>query len=174
MSDLDEDYDDPPEADPEIRRNYEQALGRLILAHNEVDYWLSAILLKAVRDLAPDSALDELATGDFARRALNLQLLMKAAPQIHFGGIGKGRLAELNGIRNILAHAHFDQNPFDGTFEIVERRHRSQKARTRRDFPTERINAVAEELENIARHMSAVDAFWDAPIPSGYDLAKPL
>lgn len=40
-----------------------------------------------------------------------------------------GILTELNGVRNILAHGHFDQDPYEGTYELVSRRRKSLTAR---------------------------------------------
>lgn len=91
--------------------------------------------------------------------------------EISFGGIGNGRLIELNDYRNTLAHGHFNQDPYYGSYEIIERRFQSQRARVRKDFTAERINELADELERIAGHMRAVDAFWDS-MPKGYSISE--
>jgi hypothetical protein len=166
--DIDPDDYDLPFADPQIRADYRDALGRFIMAHNEVDFWLAGILKKAVTILAPDGSLDRMAMGDFYERSTALSLLMKTAPHLGFGGVGKGRLTELNGTRNILAHGHFDQDPFDGTFEIVSRKHRSLIEKRLNNLNADTINAQAKELEDIARHMSAVFYFMDHPVPLEY------
>lgn len=159
---------DEPIADPAIREAYQNALGRFMMAHNEVDFWMSGILTKAVKMLDPDGRLDGLALGDFATRATNLALLMKTAPHLALGGIGNGRLHELNGTRNILAHSHFDQDPWDGTYEIVKARHRSLTEKRLKNLNADNINAQAKELEEIAAHMSAVFDFIDHPVPAEY------
>lgn len=169
---LDDDFDvpdfDEPIADPAIRAGYREALGRFIMAHNEVDFWMTGILSKAVIMLAPDGSLKELALGDFATRVTNLMLLMKTAPHLALGNVGNGRLQELNGTRNILAHSHFDQDPWDGTFEIVKARHRSLTEKRLNNLNADSINNQAEELEAIAAHMSAVFTFIDHPVPAYY------
>lgn len=167
-NDFDDDGRDEPYADPAIRAAYRDALGRLIMAHNEVDFWLSGILAKAVRILAPEGALDELATGDFSARAANIELLMKVAPHLCLGGVGNGRLGELNGVRNILAHGHFDQDRYSGTFEIVNRKHKSLQQRRLNNLNAVSINAHASELEDIASHMEAVFAFMESPVPAEF------
>lgn len=172
--DFDPDDYDLPFADPQIRADYRDALGRFIMAHNEVDFWLTGILTKAVRMLAPDGGLDSMAMGDFSQRTANLTLLMKTAPHLGFGGMGNGRLGELNGTRNILAHGHFDQDPFDGTFEIVNRKHRSLTERRLNNLDANSINAQAKELEDIAKHMSAVFDFIDHPVPLEYLKDNPI
>ncbi|MGQ0588666.1 MAG: hypothetical protein ACT4N8_03915 [Sphingosinicella sp.] len=162
--DFDESWIDEPFADPAIREDYTKALGRLILAHNEVDFWISALLTKAVAKIEPDGALDSLTDGTFHQRATNLLLLMKLAPQLPLGGVGKGRLLELNGFRNILAHGHVDQDPYEGTFDVVRARRRGQNVKRAQDIDAAKINARAKELEDIASHMSTVNDFFDVPI----------
>jgi hypothetical protein len=160
-----DDYIEEPIADPAIRADYQDALGRFIMAHNEVDFWMRGILSKAVKMLAFDGSLNGLAMGDFAQRATNLAVLMKVAPHLALGGVGNNRLAELNGVRNVLAHGHFDQDPYEGTYEIVRQRHKSLKAERLKNLNAETINTQAEELEKIAGHMSAVFDFIDHPVP---------
>lgn len=162
--DFDESWIDEPFADPAIREEYTKALGRLILAHNEVDFWISALLAKAVAKIEPDGALDGLTDGNFYQRATNLMLLMKLAPQLPLGGVGKGSLLELNSFRNTLAHGHFEQDRYEGTFEVVRARRRGQNVKRVQDIDAARINDRAKELEDIASHMSAVNDFFDIPI----------
>lgn len=159
---------DEPIADPAIREAYQNALGRFMMAHNEVDFWMTGILAKAVKMLDPDGSLNGLALGDFAARATNLSLLMKVAPHLALGGVGNGRLHELNGTRNILAHSHFDQDPWDGTYEIVKARHRNLTEKRLNNLNANNIDAQAKELEEIAAHMSAVFDFIDHPVPAEY------
>ena len=162
--DFDESWIDEPFADPAIREEDTKALGRLILAHNEVDFWISALLTKAVAKIEPDGALDGLTDGNFYQRATNLMLLMKLAPQLPLGGVGKARLLELNSFRNTLAHGHFDQDRYEGRFEVVRARRRGQNVKRVQDIDAAKINDRAKELEDIASHMSAVNDFFDIPI----------
>lgn len=162
--DFDESWIEEPFADPAIRDDYMRALGRLILAHNEVDFWISALLTKAVAKIEPDGALDGLTEGNFYQRASNLMLLMTLAPQLPLGGAGRGRLLTLNSFRNVLAHGHFNQDPYEGTFDVVRARRRGQNAKKVQDIDAAKINAHAKELEDIASHMSAVNDFFEVPI----------
>jgi len=172
--DLDYPDFDEPIADPAIREGYRAALGRFIMAHNEVDFWMTGILSKAVKMLAPDGSLEKLALGDFASRAIYLTLLMKTAPHLALGGVGNGRLHELNGTRNILAHSYFDQDRWDGTYEIVKARHRTLNETRLNNLNADTVNAQAGELEGIARHMSAVFDFIDHPVPAKYLSEHPI
>lgn len=170
----DDDVPDEPYADPAIREAYRNALGRFIMAHNEVDFWLSGILAKAVRILSPEGTLDSLAMGDFSDRAASIELLMRVAPHLCLGGVGNGRLPELNGVRNVLAHGHFDQDRYTGTFEIVSRKHKSLQHRRLNNLNADSINAYAAEMEGIASHMEAVFAFMDHPLPAEYFADDPI
>lgn len=170
----DDDIPDEPYADPAIRLGYQNALGRFIMAHNEVDFWMSAILQKAVQIIASDGSLNHLALGDFSTRSTNLVLLMRVAPHLCLGGVGNGRLPELNGMRNSLAHGHFDQDRYSGTFEIVNRKHKSFQVRRLNNLNEPSINAAAAELEEIASHMEAVHAFMDAPLGAEYFQDSPV
>lgn len=73
-------------ADPAIRADFREALGRFIMAHNEVDFWMTGILSKAVKMLALGGSLANLALGDFAMRATDLALLMHTAQGAVFIG----------------------------------------------------------------------------------------
>lgn len=169
-----EDIPDEPYADPAIRSGYQKALGRFIMAHNEVDFWMSAILEKAVKIIAPDGSLNHLALGDFSARATYLALLMRVAPHLCLGGVGNGRLPELNGMRNALAHGHFDQDRYSGTFEIVNRKHKSFQVRRLRSLNETSIDKAAAELEGIASHMETVHAFMDVPLGAEYFQNDPV
>lgn len=168
------DIPDEPYADPAIRSGYQSALGRFIMAHNEVDFWMSAILEKSVQIIAPDGSLNHLALGDFSARATNLTLLMRVAPHLCLGGVGNGRLLELNGTRNALAHGHFDQDRYSGTFEIVKRKHNSFQLKRLTNLNEASINAAALELEQIASHMEGVHAFMDVPLGAEYFQDEPV
>ena len=160
--DFDDDGFDMPFADPAIRQGYQAAIGRFIMAHNEVDYWLSSLLHKIIKDLDPDGGLKQLALGDFAQRAANLSLIMKVHPTLPIGNVGNGRLGVLNEFRNRVAHGHFDQNDYDGSYRLVKSRRKSAVEHYD-EIETTTVNEHAEELEAIALHMRAVHAFYEVP-----------
>jgi hypothetical protein len=63
--------------------------------------------------------------------------------------------------RNKLAHGHFDQNPFDGTYDVVTKGSvRSQYTFEDIDRLTERTTKVWDEL----RYAEAYYSFADVPI----------
>ena len=65
----------------------------------------------------------------------------------------------LNKHRNRLVHGHFDQNPFDGSYELIGR----QK---RRDYPIAEIDRLARGLTEVIdrfRRAEAVREFEPSP-----------
>jgi hypothetical protein len=137
------DDDDVPWADPAIRADYEAALGRFVLAFNEVDYRLSKIINVVLlsRD-RPDLATSA-ARGAFAQRLETLDLLRSSTENGELSALPLARLRVLNSDRNQLAHGHFDQNPFDGSYTLL------LSAKTR-NFPIMRVAELASELAAIA------------------------
>lgn len=160
-----EDDDVQPFADPDIRADYEVALGRLILAHNEVDYRLTKALVRVVRRLAPDDSLIRCAQGRFHERLNNLELFQKAVPNSGVVNIDIDRLKELNTIRNNVAHGHFEQNPFNGEFQIISGQ-KTQNPKVRQ-YTASELEAATDELRSIAGTLHAHEAFGDP----GYPLA---
>lgn len=150
-----EDDDDIPWADPGIRKDYEAALGRLILAHNDVDLHLTRLVDRIISHLGDPPALAKLATGEFAKRVDNVRTLYAIAPDMPLAGIDLDEMSELNRLRNIVAHGHFDQNPFQGTYELITNK------KTHADFSTERLDEITERLEKVKTSIMPVIYFWD-------------
>ncbi|MFD2054957.1 hypothetical protein ACFSQT_18400 [Mesorhizobium calcicola] len=137
------DDDDVPWADPAIRTDYEAALGRFILAFNEVDYYLSQIIAWELGERKSQHLRSSLTAGPFAARLDTLEALSTTS---RLGGVATlpmSRLRSLNADRNRLAHGHFDQNPFDGSYNVV-------LAAKAHEYPIKRISALANELATIA------------------------
>ncbi|MDR7116655.1 hypothetical protein [Caulobacter sp. BE254] len=156
--DDDDDNDDWPMqwADPAIRQDYEAALGRLILAHNDVDVHLTELIACCLRRLGNPPALERLAHGMFAKRLESLEILQALPVQLNLNGMDIANLRRLNNLRNIVAHGHFEQDPFGGEYTLLSNRER------RSDFPTERLNKITKELNAEAGSLHANTAFYDA------------
>lgn len=157
-------YDDdvPPFADPNIRIDYEAALGRLILAHNEVDYRLAKALERVVLRFAADRSFIQYARGSFDTRLRNLELFQKATPTAGAVRIDVAELRALNTIRNRVAHGHFDQNPFDGSFTLLGDGKGSSEKPSRID--TDKLNEATAALRSIASMLYAYEMFGDFPV----------
>lgn len=73
MSEID-DYD-VPMADPQIRSDYEAALGAYILVHNEADFWLGQIIASELLFRGENQLVDAAAGHSFSGRLTSLGLL---------------------------------------------------------------------------------------------------
>jgi hypothetical protein len=147
------DDDDTPWADPAIRTDYEAALGRFILAFNEVDYRISQVIGAELTRRGRSDLGGTASKGQFAQRLETLAILATSKDG-ELGAIPVARLRSLNTDRNALAHGHFDQNPYDGSYWVVLK----EKAR---DYPIQRVLALASELTQIAEQLYRTEVFYD-------------
>lgn len=148
------DDDDIHWADPAIRAEYEAALGRFILAFNEVDHRLSQLIRQELRTRNRHGLADSVATGPFAQRLATLDVLSSNAETRALSSLPFDRLRLFNTVRNRLAHGHFDQNPFDGSYQLV------LKAKVH-DYPSARVAEMAAELVEIADQFRLTEAIYD-------------
>lgn len=150
------DDDDWPMADPQIRKDYEAELGRFLLAHNEVDYRLTQVIRQCVTHLGGNSALiGRLQAGSFDNRLTIFELLQSFRHELK--DLDVNHLRKLNADRNKLAHGHMDQNPFDGSYEILDR----QKFQRRMAFPIDAIVTGRETLERIADNLNLMECRYE-------------
>jgi hypothetical protein len=156
--DDDDDYGDIPWADPQIKKDYEAALGRLILAHNNVDIHLTRLIRCVLKQLGDPEPLAKMAVGRFADRLENVRMLGAITKDTRLTNVPFVEIAKLNGLRNIVAHGHFEQNPFDGAYELIGNK------RTHTDFSIDRLNEIADELTQRGSHLDAMVTFWDVSI----------
>jgi len=137
------DNDDMPWADPTIRIGYEAALGRLILGFNELDYYLTQLIDHCLDLRERPLELERMTTGSFTARLNHLRTLNSRFPELKLRDFPFDELVALNELRNIVAHGHFDQNPFQGDYTLV--------GKTRRDdFPAKRLDGITARLERAA------------------------
>jgi hypothetical protein len=91
MEIFDDDVDDIDEgttwADPAIRREYEAALGRFILAFNEADYRLIQVIAAELAKRGHPELAETATEGTFAQRLEKLELLVSSTAIVSaFGG----------------------------------------------------------------------------------------
>jgi hypothetical protein len=161
-----DDHDDPPMADPKIRSEYEAALGRFLVAFNRVDNELTELIALALAKLGRFDLFVRCAEEvDFNRKLFHLELLSLSTEGKPLHGLPIKEMKELAGRRNILAHGHFDQNPFQGNYTIKNKGQRAPFSATVLGKLTKRCDVVWEKL----RDGSA--GYWfenlDAVPPSG-------
>lgn len=166
---FDDDDDYIEWADPQIRKNYEAALGRLILAHNDLDRFLTRLIECYLGDLGDRPELAKLASGQFDRRLDNLRMLQGIKPDFRIGGVDFDKMKELNRLRNIVAHGHFEQNPSQGDYILI-----TNKA-THDDFSVERLDDITKGLTDTASRIKPAVYFWDTIIdlPEGGEPVNP-
>jgi hypothetical protein len=162
-SGADEDYDDIPFASPEIREAYEVALGRFMLAFNEIDNRVTELIGTVLTRLARTDLIKLCTNQTFFQKLIILDLLGESneGDGILNSDISLESMRDLAKHRNHLAHGHFDQNPFDGSYEVV-----SSKKNVAADYPVEkldRLTADAEGLITALRYGEAFYSFKDPP-----------
>ena len=155
----DDDCFDIPEADPAIRRDYEAALGRLILAHNNIDRYVTLLIQSALARLGNPPEQKGLTTGSFMKRLDALQKLSKN-DALELNMINFDEIRDLNESRNILAHGHFEQDQFSGEYELITNRD------THADFSAERINSLTGRMLHQAKHLEAIHDFYNVALGS--------
>ena len=147
-------------ADPQIRRDYEAALGRVILAHNALDYYLGLVLEVELARRGLD-AIEALQPKPFERRLRLLQQLAVGSDDPYVRNLRYEDAARLNTDRNKLAHGYFEQNPFDGDYLILAQGQRH-------DYPLARLEEIRAALDAHA------EAFREAYLVAHFDPLPPL
>jgi hypothetical protein len=148
----DPDDDDIHWADPAIRTAYEAALGQFILAFNEVDYRVSQVIRLELTRRGHSDLAATACNGRFAQRLETLAMLATSEGG-HLGATPLARLRSLNTHRNNLAHGHFDQNPFDGSYKLALNKKIG-------DYPTERMLTLTSELTQIAEQLRSTEVLY--------------
>lgn len=81
--------------------------------------------------------------GSFTARLNHLRTLNNRFPELKLRDLQFEELVALNELRNVVAHGHFDQNPFQGDYALI--------GKTRRDdFPAKRLDEITARLEEAA------------------------
>jgi hypothetical protein len=127
-----------------------------------VDYRLSQVIGSELSERGRADLATTASRGTFAQRLETLDILVTTTKNRRLSILPLARLRLLNTDRNNLAHGHFDQNPFDGSYTLILR----QRAR---DYPIERIVTLAAELAEIA--LSVLTHLTLLPVASSRTLA---
>lgn len=154
--DPDWDDDDIPEADPAIRKDYEAALGRLILAHNEVDLHLTRLIERCLQQLGNPPELTRLKSGSFAQRLDNLRMMNAISSDLKLNRVAFDDLSDLNGQRNIVAHGHFEQNPFMGDYVLIGKKQKYN------DYSADRLNNITRRLDTQVGDLGTLVDFYES------------
>jgi hypothetical protein len=153
--------DDTPWASPEIRESYEAALGRFILAFNQLDDLLSDLVEIILKRLGRQDLAEKIAKEDFWLKLLTLDLTRSSNTAAAAANVPIDLMKAIEGERNVLAHGHFDQNPFDGSYAVV----RSRKS-VHEQYSTNKLLALIKQTkraEHALRQALAHCEFSDLP-----------
>jgi hypothetical protein len=157
--------DDGPPVDPTIRTDYEAALGRCLLAFNQLDNLLGTILLIVLTRLdRPDLVDDCIKEADFNKMLLIFDLLKHCKEGVGINGVPLGPLRDVAKQRNLLAHAHFDDNHgMSDEYRLEDRRKKLKQT-----YSTKRIDSLVQQIraaEKPLRDAECYYQFCDIPIP---------
>jgi hypothetical protein len=149
-----EDDDGGPWASPEIREGYEAALGRFMLAFNEADNRLTDIITTILTRQKRQDLIGPSTRQNFALKLLVLDLLKASREGQGAASVPIDQLRAVAGHRNILAHGHFDQNPFDGSYQVVSKN-------IAKDYPVEMLKSLTAEVAKACEALRHAEAFYD-------------
>jgi len=157
LNDADDFFDgNVPWADADIRHRYEAALGACMLAFNQLDNLLGKVLKTILVRIRRQDLEDEcVSRANFSQRVRVLDLLKHTTEGT---GIADVSIADLRGVaeeRNMLAHAHFEQNPFSGEYWLVG------KGKTVQQYTAARIDSVASRIAKVWMTLHHAEAFYD-------------
>ena len=111
-------WHDIPIADPQIQKDYEATLGAFLVAFTQIENTVSDIIFLALEQAERKDILNRLRGDSFRRKLVTFELISLAHPR----PLPKSAIDELRDLaarRKDLAHGHFHQNPFDGSYEIL-------------------------------------------------------
>lgn len=147
------DWHDTPSADPQIQLDYEASLGAFFVAFNRIDNTVSDIIFMALQKSERSDIQKRIGGDSFHRKMITLDLLSLAYP----GPLPRKLIDELRDLasrRNFLAHGHFHQNPFDGSYEIAT-------DRTAGPMPTTELDQLTGRADNAWNDLRYAQAyFW--------------
>lgn len=158
------DWDDEtvPWADPGIQKGYQAALGEFIVTFNRLDAALTKILRLALGDAGKLGLLPQIRKQGYGAKLQALELLQVSPSMVAIHGVPIEDMRKIATIRNFLAHAHFDQNPFDGSYELVPPK--SDKRPSERHLKEAAIRKWAERADKVCHSLRHSEAhYWFRP-----------
>lgn len=145
--------DDTPWADPAIRLRYEALLGAFMLHHNAIDDMVLRLVTVILRRLGRTDLPDQPVRGSFYLRLYVLDLLKSTPEGCALTVAQMKELYDLTTFRNDVAHGHMDQNPFQGSYDLL-----SKGKLVKGDFSLGRMEEMAkraDEAHTMLRHAMA-------------------
>ena len=146
-------WHDIPTADPQIQKDYEAALGAFLVTFNRIENTTNEIIHLALQTSERQDILKHIKDDFFNRRLVTLDLLSLTFPR-PFSKDVIDELRHLTNARNHLAHGHFDQNPFDGEYEVVTGKNK------RRAMPVTAIQSLTKRAEAAWDKLRCIEAYF--------------
>jgi hypothetical protein len=174
-TDYDFDYDDNPdlarfidEASARLRQvfdAYANALGRFLLAYNQLDHQLEKVIGITLKQLGAP----ELPRMRFVDRVEYLDRLKITKAGQRIASIQTKGLIEINSERGRLAHAHFEEspNPVDDCYSLVSPRTGIELAE-RYQYDAAGIDGLTQRIHTLSQQLLAVEyahTFDSVPLP---------
>ncbi|UKT64299.1 hypothetical protein [Pedobacter mucosus] len=146
--------DNIPWADPEIKLRYKAALGKFILAYNQIDHQLYEILEMALsRWKRPDLLTSKSFNGSLIKRLEILDILRSTAEGAPLIKLPFDKLRKIHQERNDVAHGHMDQNPFDGSYQLY-----ADGKKVKEYYSISRIEKMAQRGSDLWDSMRYIEA----------------
>jgi len=127
--------------EPGKREGYEAALGRMILAYNEIDFRVCDVIHRAAARQGLEAAA--MIGAPFETRLDVLAFLGAIHDLRHIKELDLGELSELHTHRNSVTHGHFDVD-HDGSLQV--RRWRKKGPVAIPNYDTDRLHEIAERM----------------------------
>src|SRR5215831_6053991 len=119
---------------------YEVALGRFMLAFNEIDNRMTELIELILKRLNREDLINQGTKTNFSLKLYVLDLLRTSHEGDGITDAPITKLREIAGHRNKVAHGHFDQNLIDGTYDVMSNN-------VRADYPVEKLDGLTAEAE---------------------------
>ena len=149
-------WGEEPSADPQVKRDYQAALGAFLVAFNEIDDSADRLIELALRQAGKSDLAQEVEFSSLTARIDALALLGVVGNEI-VGPALRTEIRQLNVERNRLAHGHFDQNPFDGSYGVLQKRGRVRRL----GYPVSSIVLSQRRAEAVSVVLRQAEApFW--------------
>ena len=155
------DWHDEISADvSQIRGEYEAALGAFLVTFNGIENTVNEIMYLAMQQSERPDILKRLQNVSFSRKLTTLELISLAFPKVAQRSL-TDELRCIASQRNDLAHGHFKQNPFDGSYRIVTRSKSRSKSVAEIDRLTERAGKCWQDLRYCVAYFEFEDLVED-------------
>jgi hypothetical protein len=94
----------------------------------------------------------------FEQKVQFLEILNYSSESGAINSINFKALRDIAGERNFLAHGHFDQNPFDGSYDIINHKRKRDRGAF---YSADRLDNITYKAEEIAESLRLSEAYFN-------------